>query len=55
MALVPVWEIIEQFYAEKGKKITPRKTLALCRKITEDINEDLARRQRPEGDEKLDA
>lgn len=55
MVLVPVWEIIEEYYSEKGKKITPSKTLALCRKITEDINADLARRQGPEGDDKLDA
>ena len=53
MKLVPVWKIVEEVLSEKGKKPSPRLILRMCERITEEINEELVRRQGHEDDENL--
>lgn len=55
MRLVPVWRVVEEVLSEKGKKPSPKLVLKVCSRVTQEINADLARRQGPEGDYKLDA
>jgi len=49
MRLVPVWRVVEEVLSEKGKKPSPRLVLRVCERVTEDINADLAKRHKREG------
>jgi hypothetical protein len=44
--LVPVWEIIEKVFAEKGIKLSAGSTLKICDRITKEINEELTHTER---------
>lgn len=37
--LIPVWEIVERTFAEKGIKMSPKLVLAICDKIAKEINQ----------------
>jgi len=39
--LIPLWDIVQEVFAEKGVKLTPRFTLLICDKIAKEINEEL--------------
>jgi len=41
--LIPVWDIVKEVFAERGIRLSPKLTLILCDKITEEINQELAR------------
>lgn len=52
--LIPVWEIVKEVFAERGIRLSPKLTLILCDKITEEINQELARSPRTEKEGKLE-
>ena len=37
--LIPVWEIVERIFAEKGIKMSPKFVLVICDKIGKEINQ----------------
>jgi len=47
--LVPVWKIVQETFAERGIKLTPKLTLVLCDKIAREINEKLQKEASKEG------
>lgn len=46
--LVPVWKIVQETFAERGIKLSPRLTLKLCDKITKEVNRELEESERRE-------
>lgn len=37
LGLIPIWDIIVSVFAVRGLALTPSTTIALCRKLYEDI------------------